>query len=138
MDPISELQTAILQFTRNSRKQVAYSTVGGSFVAAAVLSYIANTEDPTATSLAEAYGLDKSTVSRQLADLEEQGFVKRSRHPSRPRTQDLHLTAKGKKTLVTAISKHRLRLKQSLAAWSAKDIATFSGLLARFVKATEP
>jgi len=138
VDPITVLQSAILQFTRNSRKQVAYTTIGGSFVAAAVLSYIANTQDPTATSLAEAYGLDKSTVSRQLAELEAQGLVRRSRHPSRPRTQDLHVTAKGKRALVTAVEKHRLALKQTLAKWSAKDVAAFGTLLARYVEATDP
>ena len=138
VDPITVLQQALVQFARNSRKHVAYTTVGGSFVAAAVLSYIANTADPTATGLAEAYGLDKSTVSRQLADLEEQGFVRRSRHPRRPRTQDLHLTAKGKRALVTAIERHRDRLVETLATWSARDVAAFASLLARYVKAAEP
>jgi len=83
-DPVGEIQRAIILFTRNSRTQAARD--GWSFVTAAILSYIDSSLDPTAMDLAELYGLDKSTVSRQLADLEDQGLMTRAPHETRPRT----------------------------------------------------
>jgi DNA-binding MarR family transcriptional regulator len=46
---------------------------GLSFVAFGVLTYVDSAPSPHAKDLADVYGLDKSTVSRQLADLEAQG-----------------------------------------------------------------
>lgn len=49
--------------------------------------------------LAERYGLEKSTVSRQLSQLEEDGLLHRVAHPSRPRTKLLELTDTGRARL---------------------------------------
>jgi DNA-binding MarR family transcriptional regulator len=132
-DPIGEIQRLIVTFTRNSRNQAAKSVAGGSFVSAAILSYVATSNDPTATDLAALWALDKSTVSRQLADLEQQGLLKRAPHARRSRTQQLKLTAKGRKALDTAIAKHRERIEKVLASWTPAEIARFGELLSRFV-----
>jgi DNA-binding MarR family transcriptional regulator len=132
-DPIGEIQRAIIQFTRDSRSAAARSVAGGSFVAAAIMSYIASAADPTATGLAELWGLDKSTVSRQLADLEAERLVARAAHPTRARTQRLRLTAKGQRALANAIARHRDRIAEAVASWSAHDISQFAALLKRFV-----
>jgi DNA-binding MarR family transcriptional regulator len=132
-DPIGEIQRSIMTFTRNSRNQAAKSVAGGSFVSAAILSYVDASDDPTATDLAALWGLDKSTVSRQLADLEEQGLLKRAPHARRSRTQQLKLTAKGRRALDTAIAKHRERIAKVLASWAPAEIARFGELLSRFV-----
>ncbi|MFT3699990.1 MAG: MarR family winged helix-turn-helix transcriptional regulator [Kofleriaceae bacterium] len=132
-DPIGEIQRAIITFNRNTRNQAAKMVSGGSLVSAPILAYVDASEDPTATDLALLWGLDKSTVSRQLGELEEKGLLRREPHETRPRTQQLKLTAKGKKALTTAITKHREALEQTLASWSPADVETFSVLLARFV-----
>lgn len=132
-DPIGKIQRLIVTFTRNSRNQAAKSIAGGSFVSAAILSYVATSDDPTATDLAALWGLDKSTVSRQLADLEEQALLKRAPHARRSRTQQLRLTAKGRKALDAAIANHRERIEKVLASWTPADIARFGELLSRFV-----
>jgi DNA-binding MarR family transcriptional regulator len=113
--------------------QSVRSAVGGSFVAAAILSYVSNADDPTATDLAELWGLDKSTVSRQLGELEERGMLLRVPHPTRSRTQLLKLTAKGKRAFEVALSDHRKRIEKVLASWNDGDITRFGELLARFV-----
>ena len=132
-DPIGDIQRAIILFNRTSRTQLAHASEGWSFVTATILSYIDGSPDPTATDLAELYGLDKSTVSRQLADLEDQGFIKRQPHDTRPRTQLLVLTAKGRRTRSQAIERHRELIARNLASWSEDDIARFAALLTRFV-----
>ena len=131
-DPIGEIQRAIIQFTRNSRSAAARSAAGGSFVGAAIMSYVVNAADPTATDLAELWGMDKSTVSRQLADLEAQRLVVRTAHPTRARTQRLRLTAKGQRALAAAIANHRDRIAKVVATWSARDVSQFAALLTRF------
>jgi DNA-binding MarR family transcriptional regulator len=132
-DPIGEIQRALLQLSRNNRMQSAKSSVGGSFVAGAILSYVDSAADPTATDLAELWALDKSTVSRQLGELEERGMLVRVAHPTRSRTQLLKLTAKGKKALEVALGDHRKRIEKVLATWNDDDIARFGELLGRFV-----
>jgi DNA-binding MarR family transcriptional regulator len=132
-DPIGDIQRALILFNRTSRTQAARADAGWSFVVAAMLSYIESSPDPTATDLAELYGLDKSTVSRQLGDLEDQGFVTREPHETRPRTQHLSLTAKGRRALATAVQRHRELIEKNLASWSPDDISRFAALLSRFV-----
>lgn len=132
-DPVGDIQRAILLFNRTSRAQAARANPGVSFVTATILSFIDSSPDPTAIDLAETYGLDKSTVSRQLADLEEQGLLTREPHETRPRTQLLKLTAKGRRARQISVARHRELIERSVASWSPDDIATFAALLTRFV-----
>jgi len=130
-DPLDDIQRALILFSRSSKLHAR--AVGLSFVTTTILSYVASTPEPHATGLADEYGLDKSTVSRQLAVLEDQGLIRRAPHATRARSQVLKLTPKGRRDLESAIANHRRRLGESLGAWSEADLVAFSRLLSRFV-----
>ncbi len=130
-DPLDDIQRALILVSRSSKLQAR--AVGMSFVTTTILFYVAGTPEPHATGLADEYGLDKSTVSRQLAVLEEQGLIRRAPHATRARSQLLKLTAKGRRDLAFAIANHRSRLAASLGTWPETDIVAFSRLLSRFV-----
>jgi DNA-binding MarR family transcriptional regulator len=130
-DPLDDIQRALILFSRNSK--LHGRSVGMSFVTTTILSYVASTPEPHATGLADEYGLDKSTVSRQLAVLEDQGLIRRLPHATRARSQLLKLTAKGRRAFASAIANHRRRLGDSLGTWPEADLVAFSRLLSRFV-----
>lgn len=134
-DPIGEIHRAIITVSRSARIQ-AIRESNLSLVALAILSYVDNTADPTATDLAGEYGLDKSTVSRQLADLERQALLRRVPDATRARMQLLKLTAKGRRCLSAARTSQRKRLGKKLGNWPAADVVAFSRLLSRFASAT--
>jgi DNA-binding MarR family transcriptional regulator len=131
VSPLDDIQRALIMFSRSSKLQAR--AIGMSFVTTTILSYVASTPEPHATGLADDYGLDKSTVSRQLGVLEDQGLIRRVPHATRARSQLLKLTAKGRRVLASAIANHRERLGESLGAWPEADLVAFSRLLSRFV-----
>jgi DNA-binding MarR family transcriptional regulator len=128
---LDEIQRALITFSRSTK--VHARSFGLSFVTATILVYIDSAAEPHATGLADEYGLDKSTVSRQLADLESQGLLRRVIHATRPRTQLLKLTAKGERVLSAARTRHRTRLAETLENWPKADVVELSRLLSRFV-----
>ena len=128
---LDDIQRAFITFSRSSK--VHARAFGLSFVTATILLYIDSNVEPHATGLADEYGLDKSTVSRQLAYLESQGLLRRVAHATRPRAQLLKLTAKGQRALSEAIARHRTRLGDALKGWPKADVVALSRLLSRFV-----
>lgn len=81
--------------------------------------------------LAEALGLDTSTISRQTSVLMEKNYVVRVPDPQDGRSSYFEITALGSEKLAKA---HEIRLErygQIFADWSAADCQTFSELLAR-------
>lgn len=83
--------------------------------------------------LGELIGRDYSTVSRQVAKLEDLGFINRrpSKHDSR--VNEALITARGR-TLTDALDKTRQELaEQLLKDWSKKDLKELSRLMRRFV-----
>ncbi|WP_406358323.1 MarR family winged helix-turn-helix transcriptional regulator [Streptomyces sp. NBC_00658] len=135
-DPIEEIHQAIVQFTRSTRTQSNDMYQGLSFVAFGVLTYVDSTQSPHAKDLADAYGLDKSTVSRQLAELEAQGLLLRVPAPHLPRAQLLKLTPKGRRRLRVTRARQQEGLRQLFGEWAEEDVAVFGRLLARFVGET--
>lgn len=106
---------------------------GLSLVAYTMLDQIAADTDIRATDLASRFGLDKSTVSRQLATLEGTGLVRcREEEPGR-RGHRLELTPKGRRTLDAAASKSRRRLSGYLAGWEDEDLHQLAILLDRVI-----
>ncbi|MEU5888949.1 MarR family winged helix-turn-helix transcriptional regulator [Streptomyces sp. NPDC047461] len=132
-DSLDAIHEAIILFSRNAkvRENKMYDEL--SFIAYTMLSYVGSFPLPTASDLAERYGLEKSTVSRQLSRLEDDGLLRRVTHPSRPRTKLLELTDTGLDCL-TRVRKHqREGLEKRLGRWPDKDVETFGRLLWRFV-----
>ena len=66
---------------------------------AQILHYVELIPDCSQEMLADKLMLDKSTIARRLATLEEQGFLLRTPNPADRRGQLLRLTPKGKELL---------------------------------------
>jgi DNA-binding MarR family transcriptional regulator len=83
--------------------------------------------------LADAVGRDYTTVSRQVAKLEDLGLIKRQNAKTDSRVKEATLTAKGR-TLTDKLSRAReTRLDRSLGKWNKKDLADVIRLMRRLV-----
>jgi DNA-binding MarR family transcriptional regulator len=84
------------------------------------------------SALAGAVFLDVSTISRQVHDLEQAGWVAREPDPHDRRASLLQLTAEGREVLKAGYEQRRLALRSILADWTQDDQAAFARQLARF------
>ncbi|MFW3172260.1 MarR family winged helix-turn-helix transcriptional regulator [Geodermatophilus sp. CPCC 206100] len=85
-----------------------------------------------ASDLVARLGLDKSTVSRQVASLVDLGLVDREADPADGRAQVLRTSEEGASRLASIREVRRARWESDLADWPAEDVATLAELLARF------
>ena len=105
---------------------------GLSLVAYTLLTEIYRTPVVRATDLCAHFGLDKSTLSRQLDQLISAGLLRRDdKRPGR-RGSVLALTPAGEQHLATAAQAVRDRLAERLTGWDDGDIATFAQLVTQF------
>ncbi|MGB3699531.1 MAG: MarR family transcriptional regulator [Gordonia sp. (in: high G+C Gram-positive bacteria)] len=87
--------------------------------------------------LAERLVTDPSTTSRHVAQLVNEGYVRREAHPQDGRASQLVLTDAGR-SKVEAIAQSRRRLVgETVADWTDDEFVTFVHLLDRFVTALE-
>jgi DNA-binding MarR family transcriptional regulator len=84
-----------------------------------------------ASDLVARLGLDKSTVSRQVASLVGLGLVDRSADPDDGRAQVLTPSAEGAARLAQIRDARRERWEADLGHWPAQDVATLAELLHR-------
>jgi DNA-binding MarR family transcriptional regulator len=84
-----------------------------------------------ASDLVARLGLDKSTVSRQVASLVGLGLVDRSADPDDGRAQVLTPSAEGATRLAQIRDARRERWEADLGHWPAEDVATLAELLHR-------
>jgi DNA-binding MarR family transcriptional regulator len=82
--------------------------------------------------LATAFGLDPSTITRQVQALEEIGLADRKTDATDRRASILDLTEEGRQILDTTRTRRRDRLQKALADWPDTDLATFGRLLKEF------
>jgi DNA-binding MarR family transcriptional regulator len=82
--------------------------------------------------LATSFGLDPSTITRQVQALEEIGLAARVTDPSDRRASILDLTPHGREVLDTTRARRRSRLQEALSDWSGDDLTTFGRLLGEF------
>ena len=84
--------------------------------------------------LADRVGRDHTTVSRQLAKLENDGFVVRRAGAEDKRRNAASLTRKGTKIVAAITGARRRLLGKALVDWSAADIAALAALNKRFAE----
>lgn len=76
-------------------------------------------------------GLDKSTISRQVAALVDVGLVDRVADPGDGRAQVLSISAQGRRRLSEVRNERRARWQADLADWPTADVAVLAQLLGR-------
>lgn len=82
--------------------------------------------------LATAFGLDPSTITRQVQALEEIGLASRQSDPKDRRASILDLSDTGRQVLEETRNHRRAALQQVLSDWSPADLDEFSRLLKEF------
>jgi DNA-binding MarR family transcriptional regulator len=87
--------------------------------------------------LATAFGLDPSTITRQVQALESLGLAQRSTDPTDRRASILDLTDEGRDALERTRRRRRDRLRQALSDWEPSDREEFARLLTKFNESVE-
>ena len=82
--------------------------------------------------LAQAFGLDPSTITRQVQALEATGLVQREQDPTDRRASLLELTTEGRERLVETRERRRAWLRAALDDWSEHDLDELGRLLEKF------
>lgn len=83
-------------------------------------------------SLAHAFGLDPSTITRQVQSLQQARLVDRQPDPTDGRAWLLFLTDHGRDLLVATRERRRAWLREALDDWPEEDRDQFGRLLERF------
>jgi DNA-binding MarR family transcriptional regulator len=82
--------------------------------------------------LAGAFQLDPSTITRQVQPLVERGLAVRASDPVDGRAYILDLTASGFEVLKRTRGERRARLQRALEDWSEADLTDLARLLKEF------
>ena len=82
--------------------------------------------------LATAFGLDPSTITRQVQALEEMRLAQRTTDVTDRRASILDLTENGRNVLDATRERRRARLRAALSDWPEGDLAEFGRLLKEF------
>lgn len=85
-----------------------------------------------ATDLADYFGIDKITVSRQVRLLEQLGLLCREPDPDDLRVLRLVATEEGVRRLSAARQARRRRVEERLQGWDPADVGRLASLLARY------
>src|SRR3954464_10764879 len=96
-----------------------------------LLALLEDTGPLRAGDLVARLGLDKSTVSRQLASLVDLGLVDRAADPVDGRAQVLTPSAEGSARLARIRAVRRARWESDMSDWPPSDVATLADLLHR-------
>ncbi|MEK3675177.1 MarR family winged helix-turn-helix transcriptional regulator [Paenibacillus sp. FSL R10-2771] len=96
-----------------------------------LLHHLSNHDKVGVKALAEEFGLDTSTISRQTSVLEAKDYVVKVPDPQDGRSSYFQITALGAQTFAEARDIRLQRYEQIFEGWSPVDCQTFSGLLAR-------
>ncbi|MEV5509216.1 MarR family transcriptional regulator [Streptomyces orinoci] len=131
-DSLETIQRELTKFARRARATAARMHPELSLVSYTLLTHLQDQQGCRATDLAAHYLLDKSTVSRQVAALEQLGLVERRVDPEDQRVQVLHLTEHGTRTLEQVTASRRTAFQQRLADWDEEDLARFAAYLLRY------
>ncbi|MGZ4443714.1 MAG: MarR family winged helix-turn-helix transcriptional regulator [Nocardioidaceae bacterium] len=83
-------------------------------------------------SFAAAFGLDPSTITRQVQALEKAGLAERTTDIADRRASILDLTAEGHDVLARTREHRRQKMHDAIADWSDKDREDFARLMEKF------
>lgn len=135
LSPIDEVMHAFLSIGRRMRHPAAGDVVEpGNFW---LLKILHGEGSLRVTELASLAGLDTSTVSRHVAQLQKTGLIERTPDPDDGRAQRVGLTGAGETQLVEAFECRRALLSSGITDWTEADVGLLGQLLTRFVETIE-
>lgn len=129
---LDDLYQGLTTLARRARDVGDHLHPGLSLVAYTLLTRVDVTPGMRAADLASHFGLDKSTLSRQLEQLISAGLLRRDGERPGRRGYVLTLTAAGRQHLDVTARAVRDRLAERLTDWDDRDVAAFAQLVTRF------
>ncbi|HEX6515136.1 MAG TPA: MarR family transcriptional regulator [Nocardioidaceae bacterium] len=97
-----------------------------------IMTWIADQGPQRLGSFASAFGLDPSTITRQVQALEKAGLAARTPDPADRRASILDLTPEGLEVLNRTREFRRRRMEEAIADWPEDDRQKFGLLLEKF------
>ncbi|RVW08147.1 MarR family transcriptional regulator [Prescottella agglutinans] len=137
VDQVAAVHAELVQLARELVAGGRDAQGGPSFAQHSVLSFVARNPGCRATDISDAFGVNRSTVSRQLRGCLEAGWVRSE--PGSVRTgYPLRLTAEGAAVLADADRMRFDEVRARVRGWSPAEIAQFARTLRRFRDASVP
>lgn len=132
-DPIEALETQMMILVRNftllgRRHEGAWGMDRAGYLLLRTLEQIGPASINT---LADTLGLDGSTVTRQVASMQESGLVQRETDPNDRRCSIIRPTPEGVEQMTDFRERRRDSVKRLTNGWSASERRTLSKMLAR-------
>jgi DNA-binding MarR family transcriptional regulator len=131
----AELLDEVMRFVRLLKASA--TSAGGLDKASLMLLWPLRDGPKRVRDLADAKGVDQSTVSRQVAQLVKVGLVRRDSDPGDRRASLLVLTDRGREMCQEMIDARRQAIADALADWADDRIGQFAGLFRDFNSAVE-
>ncbi|GAB33062.1 MarR family winged helix-turn-helix transcriptional regulator [Gordonia otitidis] len=116
---------------RNGAREI-YAEGGLTFVEYSLLALISDSPGINAAALAKAASIDKSTASRQLAELRRRGLLRRSPESTSSRSQSLEPTPEALDILGEIRQRSGEAIAARLESWTPEDLDLFATLLHRY------
>ncbi|WP_278265733.1 MarR family transcriptional regulator [Nocardia sp. AG03] len=129
---VDTIQRELTAFARRARGRAAELHPELSLVAYSILDLVLERGGCQATDLAEQFLLDKSTVSRQVSTLEQQGYLEREVDPGNRRNHLLRATEAGRTVARAAERRRREAFTARFADWTDTDVAALASYLVRY------
>ncbi|MDH6675858.1 DNA-binding MarR family transcriptional regulator [Rhodococcus sp. LBL1] len=131
VDHVAAVHAELVQLARELVAGGRDAQGGPSFAQHSVLSFVARHPGCRATDISDAFGVNRSTVSRQLRGCLEAGWV-RTEPGSVRNGYPLQVTVQGAAVLADADRKRFDEVRERVRGWSPDEIAQFARTLQRF------
>ena len=136
-DEVAAVHAELVQLARELVAGGREPQGGPSFAQHSVLSFVARNPGCRATDISDAFGVNRSTVSRQLRGCLDSGWVRSEVGPLRA-GYPLHLTDQGTAVLASADRRRLDEVRARVDGWSSTEISQFASILRRFRTAQAP
>lgn len=134
MSVTGEIEAQLFRLFRRHHA-IHLSTSDGELVldrtAIGILSVVADNGELKLRDIAQAFGLDPSTITRQVQAAERDGLLQRMPAPGDGRVRLIRLTPLGTRALEAVRERRRHALEQVMRDWSAQDRADLGRMLTR-------
>lgn len=130
-EAMAAIQEAFIAIARRGSAR-ARRAGGLSSVDHSVLTHVAAHAGIRAIDIAAHFGLNRSTLSRQIAHLAGQGLLAYAE--AEGRGQALTVTDKGEKALEAARGEVRTSVTERLEAWSTDEVTELARMLSRYMQ----